>query len=129
LYLAQLIAPNSASYEDANDYSAVLRLTYGNNTFLFMGDVQALSESEIINDGYSLKADILKDKNKKVYRAHLMGPITRLYEIDLPYHSFCTNICIPPIWTKPTNCYSIVTRGINKFTVTEINTNMSYSMT
>ena len=57
---AQLIAPNSTSYEDANDYSGVIRITYGNNTFLFMGDAQALSESKIINAGYSLKADVLK---------------------------------------------------------------------
>ena len=57
---ALLLAPNSASYEDVNDYSAVLKLTYGTNSFLFEGDAQELSENEMINAGYNLKADVLK---------------------------------------------------------------------
>ncbi|MHB1651781.1 MAG: ComEC/Rec2 family competence protein [Desulfitobacteriaceae bacterium] len=58
--MAQLVAPNSSGYEDLNDYSAVLRLTYGHNTFLFEGDAQTLSEHEMISAGYDLKADVLK---------------------------------------------------------------------
>lgn len=57
---AQLLAPNNSSYEDANDYSAVLRLVFGKNVFLFTGDAQAQSESEMLNHGYNLKADVLK---------------------------------------------------------------------
>lgn len=57
---AELLAPNSTHYEEVNDYSAVLRLTYGQTTFLFTGDAQSESEQEMINAGYDLKADVLK---------------------------------------------------------------------
>ncbi|MDR3540915.1 MAG: ComEC/Rec2 family competence protein [Desulfosporosinus sp.] len=57
---ALLIAPNSVSYEDVNNYSAVLKLSYGTNTFLFEGDAQEQSENEMINAGFNLKADVLK---------------------------------------------------------------------
>lgn len=57
---AELLAPNSGSYEEVNNYSAVLRLTYGNTTFLFTGDAQSESEKEMIKTGQDLKADVLK---------------------------------------------------------------------
>jgi len=52
-----IIAPNSDSYDDLNDYSAVIKLTYKNNSFLFMGDAETLSENEITAD---VNADVLK---------------------------------------------------------------------
>lgn len=57
---AELLAPNSTRYKDINDYSAVLRLVYGKNTFLFTGDAEAKSESEMLHLGSQLKADVLK---------------------------------------------------------------------
>ena len=57
---ALLVAPNSSSYEDVNNFSAVLKLSYGNNTFLFEGDSQEQSENEMINAGFNLKSDVLK---------------------------------------------------------------------
>lgn len=57
---ALLIAPNSASYEDVNNYSAVLKLSYGTNTFLFEGDAEEESENEIAKSDFNLKADVLK---------------------------------------------------------------------
>lgn len=57
---AELLAPSSGSYEEVNNYSAVLRLTYGNTTFLFTGDAQSESEKEMIKTGQDLKADVLK---------------------------------------------------------------------
>ena len=53
----EFIAPNSDSYSDLNNYSAVLKLTYLNNTFLFMGDAETLSENEITSD---VNADVIK---------------------------------------------------------------------
>ena len=55
-----IIAPNSASYEDANDYSIVVKIQYGNTSFLLDGDAEAVSEMEIINKGLDIKADVLK---------------------------------------------------------------------
>lgn len=57
---ALLMAPNSAGYDDVNNFSAVLKLSYGSNTFLFEGDAQEPSETEMINAGFNLKADVLK---------------------------------------------------------------------
>lgn len=55
------VAPNDTSYEDLNNYSAVLRIKYGASSFLFTGDAEKLAEKEII-DAYSgaIQADVLK---------------------------------------------------------------------
>lgn len=53
----EFIAPNSDSYSELNNYSAVLKLTYLDNTFLFMGDAETLSEDEITSD---VDADVIK---------------------------------------------------------------------
>ena len=58
----EFLAPISDSYKDLNNYSAVIRLQYGNNVFLFTGDAEELAEGEILST-YSksvLKADVLK---------------------------------------------------------------------
>jgi competence protein ComEC len=52
-----IIAPNGDSYDDLNNYSAVIKLVYGDNSFLFMGDAETLSENEITAD---VKTDVLK---------------------------------------------------------------------
>jgi len=57
---AEFLAPNSSSYEDLNNYSAVLKLTYGKTSFLLVGDAEAVSESEMLNADCNLKADLLK---------------------------------------------------------------------
>lgn len=55
-----ILAPNSSSYEDLNNYSIVIRMLYGNTSFLFTGDAQADSEKEMLAKGYTLKSDVLK---------------------------------------------------------------------
>lgn len=55
-----LLAPCSAKYSETNDYSAVLKLTYGKTAFLFTGDAEVLSEEEILQSGANLSADVLK---------------------------------------------------------------------
>jgi beta-lactamase superfamily II metal-dependent hydrolase len=57
---AEILAPNGSSYEDLNNYSAVIKLTFGNTKFLFTGDASAQSEQEMLNKGYDLKSDVLK---------------------------------------------------------------------
>lgn len=52
-----ILAPNSDSYDELNNYSAVIKITYGDRAFLFMGDAEQLSEQEITAD---VKADVLK---------------------------------------------------------------------
>lgn len=55
-----ILAPNSSTYEELNNYSVVLKLEYGNTSFLFTGDAEDISEKEILNKGYDVKADLLK---------------------------------------------------------------------
>jgi len=55
-----ILAPNSNSYEDLNNYSVVVKLNYGSTSFLFTGDAEATSENEILARGYNVKADVLK---------------------------------------------------------------------
>ena len=55
-----ILAPNSSSYKNLNDYSVVVRLTYGSTSFLFTGDAEQTSEKEILAKGYNIKSDVLK---------------------------------------------------------------------
>lgn len=55
-----ILAPNSDSYEDVNNYSVVIRLDYGQNSFLLTGDAEALSEQEMLDKELQLKTDVLK---------------------------------------------------------------------
>ncbi|MBR2476970.1 MAG: MBL fold metallo-hydrolase [Clostridia bacterium] len=54
---AVFVAPNSDEYEDLNNYSAVIKLTYGNNSFVFAGDAEKKAEDEIRTN---IKCDVLK---------------------------------------------------------------------
>ena len=57
----QVMAPRvDADWDGANNYSAVLRLVYGETSFLFTGDAEEDSEEVILNDGYLLDSDVLK---------------------------------------------------------------------
>ena len=47
-------------YTDANNYSIVCKLTYGNTSFIFTGDAEDVLENEILAQNYALKADVLK---------------------------------------------------------------------
>lgn len=59
---AEFLAPVHDKYDNLNNYSAVLRLQYGSNAFLFMGDAEELAENEILENSSveKLKADVLK---------------------------------------------------------------------
>lgn len=52
-----ILAPNSEKYSSLNNYSAVIKITYKNNKFLFMGDAEEISEKEIKED---ISADVIK---------------------------------------------------------------------
>ena len=47
-------------YSELNHYSVVMRLDYGDASFLFMGDAEAANEKEMRSAGCDLNADILK---------------------------------------------------------------------
>ena len=55
-----VLAPESARYEDLNNYSIVLRVSYGETSFLLAGDAEAVSEEEMLGGGRELSATVLK---------------------------------------------------------------------
>lgn len=56
-----IIAPNRDDYgEDMNNYSIGIKLVYGDNAFIFTGDGEAGAEEEMLRNGISLDADVLK---------------------------------------------------------------------
>lgn len=55
----QVIGPVK-EYEDPNDTSIVLRITYGEHAFVFTGDAESTSEHDILDAGFDVSADVLK---------------------------------------------------------------------
>ena len=60
-YSVNIIAPIGDYYDNVNDYSAVIKITFGAQSFLFMGDAEETSENEMLEaDRSLLSADVLK---------------------------------------------------------------------
>ncbi|QXJ39609.1 ComEC family competence protein [Parageobacillus caldoxylosilyticus] len=58
---AKFVGPvKTYSTSDTNDWSAVLKITYGKNSFLFTGDAEAKAEADMIKAKKDLRADVLK---------------------------------------------------------------------
>lgn len=55
-----ILGPVNSNYDDINNYSTIIKITYGSTKFLFMGDAEVLAENEIINKNYDLSADVIK---------------------------------------------------------------------
>ena len=47
-------------YSEPNDTSIVIRMQYGNTSYLFTGDAEETAEKDILSAGYEVKADVLK---------------------------------------------------------------------
>ena len=55
----QFLGPVRPS-DDPNNMSLVLRITYGDTSFLFTGDAERDEEADILKAGYPLKSTVLK---------------------------------------------------------------------
>lgn len=55
--LIEVVAPKTTDYEEMNNNSVVIKLTYGNNRFLFTGDAEKSEEDGIWTN---IKCDVLK---------------------------------------------------------------------
>lgn len=55
-----IVAPVGSDYSNLNDYSAVIKIVYNNNSFLLAGDASNVSEQEILNSGVNINVDVLK---------------------------------------------------------------------
>ena len=57
----EVLAPQDKNYDDLNDYSVVLKITYNNDSILLTGDASTVSEKEMIAKyPDKLKSNILK---------------------------------------------------------------------
>ena len=57
----KFLSPVKSSYDDLNNYSAVLKVTYGEDSYLFTGDAESQVENELLENAYfELDSDILK---------------------------------------------------------------------
>ena len=54
-------SPTKDSYDNLNDYSPIMKLTYGNNSFIFTGDAEKAVEEEVLKKyANELDADVIK---------------------------------------------------------------------
>ncbi|WP_243242015.1 MBL fold metallo-hydrolase [Clostridium sp. 1001275B_160808_H3] len=58
--IIDVFSPLSNRYEDLNNYSPIIKISYKNTSFLFTGDAEELAENEVLNAGFDLKCDVLK---------------------------------------------------------------------
>lgn len=56
----EFLSPLREEYEDLNNWSAVVKITFGEKAFLFTGDAEELAEIDMLENGADLKADVLK---------------------------------------------------------------------
>lgn len=57
---AKFVGPVKSYGNEMNDWSAVVKVTFGSNSFLFTGDAPIRSEEDMIAAGEDLRADVLK---------------------------------------------------------------------
>ncbi|WP_373483019.1 MBL fold metallo-hydrolase [Acetobacterium sp.] len=55
-----ILGPVAWDSSELNTYSIVIRVDFGENSFLFTGDAEAINESAMIAKGMNLEADVLK---------------------------------------------------------------------
>ena len=55
----QVLGPQKI-YDDPNDTSIVMKVTYGETSFLFTGDAERTAEADILDAGYDLSSTVLK---------------------------------------------------------------------
>ena len=56
----QIIGPINYRADNMNNNSTVLRIVYGDTTFLLTGDMEYEEENDLVNSNYELKSDVLK---------------------------------------------------------------------
>lgn len=56
----EFLSPVSDDYDDLNNWSAVMKITFGESEFLFTGDAEELVEKELLEINADVQADVLK---------------------------------------------------------------------
>lgn len=58
--VCEILCCEAVHEEELNEWSVVIRLVFGNTSFLFTGDGEAVNERRLLESGKNLSADILK---------------------------------------------------------------------
>ena len=58
--LVEVFSPNLDYYDNLNNYSPIIKISYGHTSFLFTGDAEEEIEQELITNNLNLKSDVLK---------------------------------------------------------------------
>ena len=56
----EIFSPVSETYDNLNNYSPIMKITFGENSFLFTGDAEKLVEKQVLANGENLNSDVLK---------------------------------------------------------------------
>lgn len=56
----EIYSPSNNEYDNINNYSSLLKISYGKTSFLFTGDAEAEIEMEVLKLNKDLKSDVLK---------------------------------------------------------------------
>lgn len=56
----EILGPLGSDYDDLNNFSVVAKLTSGNYSFLFTGDMETASEEKLMEYWINVRADVLK---------------------------------------------------------------------
>lgn len=70
------------SYAETNDTSIVMKVVFGQTSFLFTGDMEVLAENDMLDSGADVKADVLKVGH---HGSDTSTGYRFLYEVDPTY--------------------------------------------
>lgn len=56
----EIYSPLKGIYEDLNNYSPIIKVSFGETSFVFTGDAEIEGEAEALSSGSDLEADVLK---------------------------------------------------------------------
>ena len=70
------------SYAETNDTSIVMKVVFGQTSFLFTGDMEVLAENDLLDSGADVKADVLKVGH---HGSDTSTGYRFLYEVDPTY--------------------------------------------
>lgn len=79
-----VLGPVKDQYEDLNDTSIVLMVQYGDIRFLFTGDMEMIAETDLLDSGADVKADVLKVGHHGSYSStsyHFLREVAPTYAV------------------------------------------------
>ena len=56
----EVFSPINSKYDNLNNYSPIMKISYGKTSFLFTGDAEKEVEKEVLESGANIKANVLK---------------------------------------------------------------------